>query len=253
MKHWRVLLVDDETMVREHLRKSFDWAGHGCEVVGEAADGMEALNRIEMLVPDIVVMEINLPVLNGLKVIERCQMVYEGISFIVVTKQENFTSCREAFRMRIADYILKPLNYEEFGSSIDQLRTSQFEKEVRKGGMQPQRPIVEIIRYLQEHLETGISLKLLAEQFHLSAQYISQLFKTEMGVNFLTYLTGIRMEEAKKLLLSSTLAISEIAEQCGYGDYRTFSKAFKKMVGITPSAYRKLTREEQIWRKEMEY
>ena len=84
-----------------------------------------------------------------------------------------------------------------------------------------------------------ISLNILAEEFHLSSQYISQLFKNEIGVNFLAYLTNIRMEKAKKLLISTALPISEISEQSGYGDYRVFTKAFKKSEGSTPSQYRR--------------
>lgn len=79
----------------------------------------------------------------------------------------------------------------------------------------------------------------LAEQFHLNPQYISQLFKSEIGVNFLAYLTNIRMEKAKKLLLTSSASIAEVAEQSGYGDYRVFTKVFKKSEGVTPSQYRR--------------
>ena len=102
-----------------------------------------------------------------------------------------------------------------------------------------ERVITAIIRYLQEHLSQEISLNVLAGEFHLSAQYISQLFKNEIGVNFLAYLTNIRMEHAKKLLLSTPLSVAEISEQSGYGDYRVFTKAFKKSEGVTPSAYRR--------------
>ena len=91
----------------------------------------------------------------------------------------------------------------------------------------------------QTHLAEDISLNLLAEEFHLSAPYISQLFRNEIGVNFLTYLTNIRMEQARKLLLSTSLPIAEVSEQCGYSDYRVFTKAFKKAEGVTPSQYRR--------------
>ena len=58
-------------------------------------------------------------------------------------------------------------------------------------------------------------------------------------MGFLTYLTNIRMEKAKKLLLSTSLSIAEVAEQSGYGDYRVFTKVFKKTEGSTPSQYRR--------------
>ena len=82
-------------------------------------------------------------------------------------------------------------------------------------------------------------MSLLADTFHLSAAYISQLFKSEIGVNFLNYLTNIRMERAKKLLVSTDLPIAEVAEKSGYTDYRVFTKAFKKAEGATPSQYRR--------------
>lgn len=104
---------------------------------------------------------------------------------------------------------------------------------------QEERVITNITRYLQAHLSEEISLSVLSEEFHLSAQYISQLFKSEIGVNFLAYLTNIRMEKAKSLLVSTSLSIAEVAEQSGYGDYRVFTKVFRKNEGITPSQYRK--------------
>lgn len=70
MRKLRVVLVDDEIMIREGFKKLFDWGAHDCEVVGEAADGVEALGVIDSLVPDIVIMDINIPIMNGLKVIQ---------------------------------------------------------------------------------------------------------------------------------------------------------------------------------------
>ena len=84
-----------------------------------------------------------------------------------------------------------------------------------------------------------ISLAILSEEFKLNPQYISQLFKSEIGVVFLTYLTNIRLENAKKLLVSTSFSVAEVAEQCGYSDYRVFTKVFKRTEGITPSQFRK--------------
>ena len=70
MKKLRVLLVDDEIMIREGFKRLFDWEAHDCEIVGEAADGMEALAKLDTLKPDIAIMDINIPIMNGLKVIQ---------------------------------------------------------------------------------------------------------------------------------------------------------------------------------------
>ena len=242
MKNLRVLLVDDEIIIREGFKRLFDWQAHDCEVVGEAADGMEALTQIDTLRPDIVIMDINIPIMNGLKVIQLSRIKHPGIAFVIVSGYDDFSYCREALRLQITDYILKPVNYEEFGSCIDNMKISLFERRVsaaEEPEKQEERTITGITRYLQEHLAEEISLSVLADEFHLNAQYISQLFKNEIGVNFLAYLTNIRMENAKKLLLSTSLSIAEVSAQSGYGDYRVFTKVFKKSEGITPSQYRR--------------
>ncbi len=241
MNKLRVLLVDDEAMIREGFKQLFDWEAHGCEVVGEASDAMQALAQIDSLHPDIVTMDINIPIMNGLKVIELSRIKHPNIAFVIVSGYDDFSYCREALRLKITDYILKPVNYEEFGSCIDNLKISLFEHRIsaKEPEKQDERAITGITRYLQEHLSEDLSLSVLSEEFHLSAQYISQLFKNEIGVNFLSYLTNIRMENAKKLLLSTSFSVADVSERSGYSDYRVFTKVFKKSEGITPSQYRR--------------
>ena len=242
MKKLRVLLVDDEIMIREGFKRLFDWEAHDCEVVGEAGDGMEALAQIDSLRPDIVIMDINIPIMSGLKVIQVSRMKHPQIAFVIVSGYDDFSYCQQALRLQITDYILKPVSYEEFGICIDNLKISLYEKRVseEKPDELEEEPVINsITRYLQKHLAEEISLVVLSEEFHLHPQYISQLFKTEIGVGFLAYLTNIRMERAKKLLLSSPLSVAEVAEKSGYSDYRVFTKTFKKSEGITPSQYRR--------------
>ena len=242
MKKLRVLLVDVEIMIREGFKRLFDWEAHDCEVVGEAADGMEALAQIDALRPDIVIMDINIPIMSGLKVIQVSRIKHPKIAYVIVSGYDDFSYCQQALRLQITDYILKPVDYEEFGICIDNLKISLYEQrmaEEHEPKEQGERVIIGITRYLQEHLEEEVSLSVLAEEFHLNPQYISQLFKNEIGVGFLAYLTNIRMEKAKKLLLSTSFPIAEIAQKTGYGDYRVFTKVFKKAEGITPSQYRR--------------
>ena len=242
MKKLRVLLVDDEIMIREGFKRLFDWEAHGCEVVGEAADGMEALTQIDTLCPDIVIMDINIPIMSGLKVIQLSRIKHPQIAYVIVSGYDDFSYCQQALRLQITDYILKPVNYEEFGTCIDNLKISLFEQRVaseEEKEESEERTITGLTRYLQEHLSEEMSLAILSEECHLNPQYISQLFKNEIGVGFLTYLTNIRMEKAKKLLLSTSLSVARIAEQSGYSDYRVFTKVFKKSEGITPSQFRR--------------
>lgn len=240
MKKMRVLLVDDEIMIREGFKRLFDWEAHDCEVVGEAADGMEALGKIDSLRPDIVIMDINIPIMNGLKVIQTARLKHPDMAFIIVSGYDDFSYCREALRLQITDYILKPVNYEEFGACIDNLKIALYQRKTAlPESQEEERTIHALTRYLREHLADDINLSILGEEFHLNPQYISQLFKSEIGVNFLAYLTNIRMEKAKELLLTTDCSIGDISEKTGYGDYRVFTKVFKKNESITPSRFRR--------------
>lgn len=242
VKKLKVLLVDDEIMIREGFKRLFPWEEHDCEIVGEAADGLEALGKIDSLLPDIVIMDINIPIMNGLKVIQSSRLKHPSTAFVIVSGYDDFAYCQQALRLQITDYILKPVNYEEFGTCIDNLKVSLFQQRIDSSGAdkkQEERVIVGITKFLQEHLAEDISLAALADEFHLNSQYISQLFKNEIGVGFHVYLTNIRMEKAKKLLLTTALPIAEIAEQTGYNDYRVFTKVFKKSENITPTQYRR--------------
>lgn len=146
MKKLRVLLVDDEIMIREGFKKLFDWEAHECVVVGEAADGMEAITKIDEEQPDIVIMDINIPIINGLKVIQLSRVKYPSMAFVIVSGYDDFSYCREALRLQITDYILKPVNYEEFGSCIDRLKISLYNNEVKE------KPVMVITACLRKYL-----------------------------------------------------------------------------------------------------
>ena len=112
--------------------------------------------------------------MNGLKVIQCSRMKHPEIAFVIVSGYDDFSYCREALRLKITDYILKPVNYEEFGTCIDNLKIALFQQGAsQEEDRVEERPIIGITRYLQEHLSEDISLSVLSEEFHLSAQYIS--------------------------------------------------------------------------------
>src|SRR5699024_546743 len=97
----------------------------------------------------------------------------------------------------------------------------------------------EITRFIQENFHKNLSLKLLSDTFHFSYNYLSSFFSKRFKSTFTDYLNTIRLKESKKLLIHSTLNVSEISETVGYSDVSYFSKIFKKEFGITPSRYRK--------------
>jgi len=73
---------------------------------------------------------------------------------------------------------------------------------------------------------------------NITANYISHIFKASTGMSFPEYLTNIRMEKAKELLISTQEQISDISAQCGYSNVSTFIRSFKNLFGISPGKYR---------------
>ncbi|HPU62655.1 MAG TPA: AraC family transcriptional regulator, partial [Mobilitalea sp.] len=94
--------------------------------------------------------------------------------------------------------------------------------------------------YIEENYNKDISLDEVSRKVDISPYYFSKLFKEETGVNFIDYLTNIRIEKAKKLLLYSDMNIKNICLDIGYSDPNYFSRIFKKQVGLTPTEFREM-------------
>lgn len=101
-----------------------------------------------------------------------------------------------------------------------------------------------VIRHVRTYIERNfanpdLSLNHLSDAFELNAKYVSQLFKDEFGIKFVDYVTKVRIEHAKKLLLESEEPVQEVAARVGYTHSFSFIRVFKKVVGMTPGDYRK--------------
>ena len=102
------------------------------------------------------------------------------------------------------------------------------------------KPIRLAISYIEDNYAKQIKLEDIAGEVNLNPVYFSNIFKKEIGVNFIDYLTSYRIKKAKELLSSSSKNVNEVAFSVGYTDPRYFSKTFKKIVGIKPMEYRKI-------------
>ncbi len=94
------------------------------------------------------------------------------------------------------------------------------------------------MNYINDNFQKDISLDDVSRVVNISPYYFSKIFKEENGLNFIEYLTNVRIDKAKKLLEDSNLSIKEICLSCGYTDPNYFSRSFKKNVGVTPTEYK---------------
>lgn len=399
----KVLIVEDEVLVREGLKSVIGWDKLGMEVVGDAANGRQALEIYERERPDIVLTDIRMPVMDGLELIARIREEDKKTGIVILTCYEEFGYLQEALRMGVSDYILKlkmkpaeieaamakvkkkldedeengagPDGAEEFRlqkeeelkryifyhqvsigffrSRMERLNLAVKEKDMvllrvviqryekarlkimddrgmlirfvilntteeimeKYGGgetiqegpdcfllfmnvvndpkdedswmekmqkeishvlsnfmgvrtvwgvssvfqsftelpdkyqeccqkMQDERvdlsvEIFEAVRYIEENLTQRLTLNQVASSINLSPNYLSSLFKKELGVGFVDYVTEKRVERAKELLENTGLRTYEVAQQAGFVDESYFSKTFKRLTGKRPSAFRK--------------
>ena len=96
--------------------------------------------------------------------------------------------------------------------------------------------------YVISKLSENITLKMISEEVHLEPHYLCALFKEHTGSTIMQYIIFHRIEKAKHLIITQYEKMHEIAEKCGFSNYNHFSNTFKKVTGITPMQYRKLTR-----------
>ncbi|MFB9326052.1 AraC family transcriptional regulator [Paenibacillus aurantiacus] len=97
--------------------------------------------------------------------------------------------------------------------------------------------VEQVVHYLQEHYADDVSLDQCAQMSGISSHYLSKLFKKQMGISFIEYLTGIRVDQAKRYLQETDLPVNVISEKVGYQP-KNFIRVFKKQVGVTPGQYR---------------
>ena len=145
----------------------------------------------------------------------------------------------------LADVVLdadfgKRYGYEAFGRWC---AASKEQIKERKLGVQemaaPSKMIRAALDYINEHFHENISPMDVAENINISKNYLCDIFKKELGVTFINYVTNLRIEKAKEYLTGTDMKMYEVSNAVGYNDYAYFSQIFKKHTGKTLSSYRK--------------
>ena len=105
----RVMIVEDEDMIRNGLVKTLPWADMGCTVIGSAGDGKSGLEQIIERRPDVVITDIRMPEMDGFEMLERALAVYR-FHIIIFTSYAEFDYAQKAISIHAYDYLLKPLD-----------------------------------------------------------------------------------------------------------------------------------------------
>ena len=132
----KVFLVEDEFVVREGIKKNIDWKSHGYDFCGEASDGELAFPMIQKAKPDIVITDIRMPFMDGLELRKLIKKELPQVEIIILTGHGEFEYAKEAIKLGIAEYLLKPINGEELLSEVDRvalkIEERRKEREIRE-------------------------------------------------------------------------------------------------------------------------
>ena len=117
----KLVIAEDEDIIRMGLVQTIDWQAMEVELVGEAADGMEALEQVKKLQPDVLLTDIRMPRLSGLELADKVLAMGQRTRVVFLTSYAEFDYAREALRLQAVDYLLKPVEEEELAKVMQNI------------------------------------------------------------------------------------------------------------------------------------
>ena len=131
MGKYRIMLVDDEEEVRSAILKKLDWESLGYSEVCDAENGEDALEKMEHFAPDVLLTDIRMPYMDGLELCERVRKTYPNIKLLIFSGFDEFEYAKQAIRLNVSEYILKPVNLQEL-SAILKKAAEGLDEEIRE-------------------------------------------------------------------------------------------------------------------------
>jgi AraC family transcriptional regulator len=242
-----VLVVEDDPRVRSLLREALQRTNRVLEAPdGETALGLlkrPAQHSVALLVVDHV-----LPRCRGLDVLREVRCRWPWIPVVVITGHGSEELAIEALRAGASDYLKKPIDLNELEQRVNRLtRQRPAEGSEPGGAVPPPSPpavghpgLAAAMDFLRRHFAEPIGLADVAREAALSRYHFCRIFRRETGASFRDHLRTLRIEQAKRLLADRHLTVTEIAYAVGFNDASRFDKNFSRIVGMTPTAYRRL-------------
>lgn len=120
-----IMIVDDESIFRDYLRQALDWDRYGFRIAGEAKNGLEALELADQHHFDMALIDINMPIMDGLELCEKLKDKHPHIEVVIITGHNEFEYARTAIRLGVEDYILKPFSKDELVLTLLKCRQKQ--------------------------------------------------------------------------------------------------------------------------------
>lgn len=232
-----LLIADDENLELKVLEKTFKKHFLNEFNIYLASNGKKAMEYLKDTGIDIAVLDIEMPGMNGIELAKHIRNKNPKSVIIFITAYDKFDYAIEAMYVKAFDYLLKPWKEDRLIDLIERAIANIGKNDLGKSKNEnPQKEI--IIKYINTNYKKDISAGDVAGVLGYTDVYFSRLFKQLFNDNFINYLTGIRIENAKILLRDRSFTIKEVGESVGYNDSNYFAKVFRRSEGISPTEYR---------------
>lgn len=243
---YKALIIDDEKPVQIAIQKLGNWKYYGIEPPRLAQNGKDGLQAMREFHPDIVFVDMNMPVMDGVSFLQAASKEFPDSQYVVVSGYDQFSYAQQALHYGACEYLLKPVEEDALNSAIEKAllridpEASFLEPQMsQREEISPDEAVSIIKEYIDSNYCQTIKTTMFSEKYFFSTEYLTRLFRGKYGFTIYEYVLKLRMERAKELLEDEDNKIIDIAERLGYADNHYFSKAFRTYYNISPSQYRK--------------
>ena len=240
MRQLKLLIADDEDIIRKGISKYIILHTERF-VVYEASNGQEAIDLLMKYHPDMILLDVQMPLKNGIDVMQEAKAAGLEPVTIILSGYDEFKYAQQAIRYGAKEYLLKPLRASDILKCLNTMADKYIgimEDNLSLEDMEQTNYFIKVAReYIAEHYTENISLSDVAEAAGISNGYLSTMFAQYEKCGFVDYLNKVRIERACCYLEQKKLKNYEIAYKTGFRDEKYFSKVFKKIMGVSPREY----------------
>lgn len=238
----KVLVAEDEDIIRRGVVKYIQLHTDRFDTVYEAENGQEALDIILKYRPDIVLLDIQMPKMDGITIMQKLSKTNIHPLVVILSGYDEFSYAQNALRYGAKEYLLKPVRASDILQCLNKLADKYLSTENKENSSTSDIEngfVSEAKNYIEEHYSESLTVADVAEKIGISSGYLSTIFNQELGLGFAEYLNGLKVEHACVYLEQNYLKVYEIAYKVGFHDEKYFTKVFKKIKGMTPKDYRR--------------
>lgn len=243
------VVAEDEAPLRSNLVKKILTLDPSLRCLGAASDGEDALALVNKVVPQILVTDIRMPVMDGLELVERSLQISPSLGIVIISGFDDFSYAQRAIRLGVSDFLLKPVQTEDLAAVLRRLRDqidAEADRAEQEFGLGEDRLLEHLSQYadameawLRAHLDEEVHLAELCAKMKLKPSYAVKIYKKCKGVTPMRHLTVLRVRHACHLLVNSpALQVKQVAHLVGYEDPLYFSRVFSHETGLTPTEWR---------------